>query len=371
MFVVSYLFIVAFQPSLKLERNIVYRSYVHSLEQLTSLDYLTSEQIGFIEPYLIQMLKDVAFEVSKRKSKVSLGQMFSIKSALVKKTLLNWFNAKYSKQFAKVNPFKKLIFEQNNPIKWGEDKCVICKFPLKLSPTNCDTPDNEMTFGDFMIRYEHKFLRNIYSNEQLKQSEYIENIKNYYCIFEKYIQICIGILALLNSCNRNQFLNDATEEFVEENFQCDNLTDIKNTINKTEIKNLIKNSGNINKFNLKVYAYVYNELLTFPSSSLDYETITTNKLFLHTHQLIKGKTHLHHSHVTGEIIGFAHDFCNQRVKEKQNADIPFIAHNFFGFDRFYFLKTFVATAWCTKYVNVGGNHLTHVNYGNIQNETKN
>ena len=164
------------------------------------------------------MLKDVAFEVSKRKSEVSLGQMFSIKSALVKKTLLKWFNAKHSKQFAKVNPFKKLIFEQNNPIKWGEDKCVICKFPLKLSPTNCDTPDNEMTLGDFMIRYEHKFLRNIYSNEQLKQSEYIQNIKNYYCIFEKYIQICIGILVLLNSCNRNQFLNDATEDFIEENF---------------------------------------------------------------------------------------------------------------------------------------------------------
>ena len=71
-------------------------------------------------------------------------------------------------------------------------------------------------------------------------------------MLEKYFQICIGILALLNSCNRNQFLNDATEGFVAENFQYDNLTDIKNTINKTEIKNLIKNSGNINKFNLEV-----------------------------------------------------------------------------------------------------------------------
>ena len=30
------------------------------------------------------MLKDIAFEVSKRKSKVSLGPMFSIESALVK-----------------------------------------------------------------------------------------------------------------------------------------------------------------------------------------------------------------------------------------------------------------------------------------------
>ena len=43
MFVVSYVMIIAFQPALKLERIIVYRSFAHSLEQLTSLDYLTRE----------------------------------------------------------------------------------------------------------------------------------------------------------------------------------------------------------------------------------------------------------------------------------------------------------------------------------------
>ena len=85
MFVVSYVMIIAFQPALKLERIIVYRSFAHSLEQLTSLDYLTREQINFIEPYLIKMLKDIAFEVSKRKIKNSFGQMLSIESALVKK----------------------------------------------------------------------------------------------------------------------------------------------------------------------------------------------------------------------------------------------------------------------------------------------
>ena len=105
-------------------------------------------------------------------------------------------------------------------------------------------------------------------------------------------------------------------------------------------------------------------------SDIDYETITTNKLFLHTHQLIKDKAHLHHSHITGEIIGYSHDFCNTRLTEKNDADIPFIANNFIGFDIFYFLKIFVASAWCTKEVNVGGNYLTHVNYGNIQNEIK-
>ena len=90
-FVVSCVIIIAFQPALKLERIIVYRSFAHLLEQLTSLHYLTREQINFIEPYLIKMLKDIAFEVPRRKIKNGLGQMFSIESALLKKTLLKWF----------------------------------------------------------------------------------------------------------------------------------------------------------------------------------------------------------------------------------------------------------------------------------------
>ena len=81
---------------------------------------------------------------------------------------------------------------------------------MKLTPTSYLMPDNEMTFGDFMIRYVHKFIRNIYTVEQLQQSEHIKTLKNYYYIFEKYIQICTVLLALLNSCNRNHFLNDST-----------------------------------------------------------------------------------------------------------------------------------------------------------------
>ena len=96
-----------------------------------------------------------------------------------------------------------------------------------------------MTFVNFMIRYEHKFLRNIYTVEELQRSEHIQSLKNYYQIFEKYIQICIGLLALLNSCNRHDFLNDSTEDFVEENFQDDHVREIKNTIN-TKYKQKLK-----------------------------------------------------------------------------------------------------------------------------------
>ena len=85
MFVVSYVMIVAFHPALKLDRVIIYRSFAHTLDQLSNIDYLSREQISFIDCHLINMLKDCTCEVSKRQCKNSLEQMFSVESALVKK----------------------------------------------------------------------------------------------------------------------------------------------------------------------------------------------------------------------------------------------------------------------------------------------
>ena len=127
MFVVSYVIIVAFNPELNLDRIIIQRSFAHPIEQLTSF---TREQITCIDQSLIKMLKDMAFEVAKRRCKNSIGQMFSIESALVKKTLLKWFNQKFKCQFDKINPIKKLRYESENLINWKKDKCVICKFPI-------------------------------------------------------------------------------------------------------------------------------------------------------------------------------------------------------------------------------------------------
>ena len=67
MFVVSYVMIFAFNPELNLERIIIQRSFAHSIDQLTSLNYFNREQITFIDQSLIKMLKDMASEVAKKK----------------------------------------------------------------------------------------------------------------------------------------------------------------------------------------------------------------------------------------------------------------------------------------------------------------
>ena len=129
MFVASYVMIVAFNPKLDLDRIII-QSFAHFIEQLTTLDYFTRKQLSFVDSSLIKMLKDMAFELAKRKCKNSVGKMFSIESALVKKTLLKWFNQRVKRKFKNIDPIAKLRYESQNQINWKKDKCVTCKFPL-------------------------------------------------------------------------------------------------------------------------------------------------------------------------------------------------------------------------------------------------
>ena len=129
---------------------------------------------------------------------------------------------------------------------------------MKAEPTNFKTPDDEMFFGDFIIRYEHKFLRNIYTNEQIKNSYHVKDLESYYKVFEEYIAICIGLLVFLNNSNRNDSINQAVENFVEDKFYGDEIIEIKNTIAKTEIKNALSSTyGKVQKFNLKIYMLMF------------------------------------------------------------------------------------------------------------------
>ena len=98
MFVVSYTLIVCFHPKLKIPKIIVERNYAHSINELTSIDYLTIDQINFADQKLVSKLRDAAFEVNTRRCKNALAQMFSIETAFAKKTLLEWFNKKFKSQ---------------------------------------------------------------------------------------------------------------------------------------------------------------------------------------------------------------------------------------------------------------------------------
>ena len=87
-------------------------------------------------------------------------------------------------------------------------------------------------------------------------------------------------------------------------------------------------------------------------------------IFIH-----KNKFVIHHSHVTGKIIGYAHEYCNLQTRENYYT-IPAFAHNQFRFDFFLFLKELRASVWETNEIFAGGKNPTDVNFAIVQNQVR-
>ena len=78
---------------------------------------------------------------------------------------------------------------------------------------------------------------------------------------------------------------------------------------------------------------------------------------------------IHHSHITGKIIGNAHNFCNQKIRENKNT-ISIFAHNLFSYDFFFVMKGLRLSVWRTKNLSIGGKGINDINYANISDQVK-
>ena len=76
--------------------------------------------------------------------------------------------------------------------------------------------------------------------------------------------------------------------------------------------------------------------MKFPKNDFVKDALISSQFLQNVTNLMNDQHVIHHSHITGEIVGYAHGFCNRKVRENKN-DISVIAHNLFGFD-FFLLK---------------------------------
>ena len=77
MFVVSYVIIFAFHPELRIGRVIIERSFGHSENSLTSLNYLTIDQLQYKDNKTLLQLRYCALNVATKKNKLAVPEMFS------------------------------------------------------------------------------------------------------------------------------------------------------------------------------------------------------------------------------------------------------------------------------------------------------
>ena len=163
MFAVSYVIIFAFHPELSLDRIIIEQSFGHSLAQLCSLDYLTNEQLKFKHFTMLKQLRDCAFLVASKHQQIAISEMFTIELKFAGNCLMKWFNAKFKSQNAVLSNDVKLKYQSENRIDWQSGRCCICTFSIEINPTMSHATKDSMSYSDFVIHKEHKFLQNIFS----------------------------------------------------------------------------------------------------------------------------------------------------------------------------------------------------------------
>ena len=78
---------------------------------------------------------------------------------------------------------------------------------------------------------------------------------------------------------------------------------------------------------------------------------------------------VHHFHITGDIWGYSHSFCNEKVREKY-FKIPVIARNPFRFDFFFLIKGLRASVWKTGDIVIAGKSPTDINIAYIGNQVQ-
>ena len=121
------------------------------------------------------------------------------------------------------------------------------------------------------------------------------------------------------------------------------------------------------KFSDEIISFIYSTLIKFVETD-QVKGMAMSKIFVDNSKgIMRNKTHIHHSLVSGKIIGYAHSYCNYRVRENK-PKLSIIAHNLFRFDFFFLLKGLRAGVWKTRDITIGGTNPTNINFTIIGNQ---
>ena len=368
MFAVSYSLLFEWHPNLNLPRQMIVRGYNHSLEELSDMTYLTAEQLALKNQTTTHQLQDCLVNVHAKRRKNALAEKFNIELKFACDILMRWFRQKIQKNV--VFNDESTNFKRLNPIT-SDTECVIYNFPLSTSVKGLEYKENKMSYLDFLIRKEYAFLKNIFDEDDLKQSNVLCTLENYWQMMKNYtLMIKTAEIELQSVYHFSEIQNEALQDILYKYFDAYgyDVPDLIESIKKFKVDH--HSRFRMSKYSIQLYSFFYDAIMNFPTSKFDeIKTVSTNGFIINLYRVINFKVHIHHSHVTGQIIGYSHDFCNWKIRES-NYIVPLIGHNFLGFDIYYMVKGYRASVWETTDLNMGGTNLTNMNYANISNQIK-
>ena len=115
MFAVSYALVFAWNPKLKLDRQIVVRGFNHSLEELGDMSYLSLEQLALRNQKTTEQLNDTVASVYRKKKKNAIVEIFNIELKFACEILNKWFQYKIKPNKMSISNIERINFNRNNP----------------------------------------------------------------------------------------------------------------------------------------------------------------------------------------------------------------------------------------------------------------
>ena len=91
----------------------------------------------------------------------------------------------------KLSNEQKRKYEINHPINWKRDRCCLCPFPLKINPITFDADEKTMSYADFIICKEQKFLRNIFISDKLSKTGALKDLKTFHGKFVRFPRVVV------------------------------------------------------------------------------------------------------------------------------------------------------------------------------------
>ena len=186
---------------------------------------------------------------------------------------------------------------------------------------------------------------------------------------EKYCDIIYKLLELSPMFERALDNGDMSDEF--KNFMMEDLEDVYTTLSelKEDIDHIAISKRSIRKIHFldKMIAFIYSTLVKFCKTNKIKGIPMSKNSTENLKGIIKNRTDVHHSHITGKITGYAHSYCNQKVREDY-PKITVVPHNIFKVDFFFLLKGLTADVWRTRDISIGGKNSTDINFANLGNQ---
>ena len=265
---------------------------------------------------------------------IILSELFSVELKFVCDALKNWFSAEVKQ--VKINEVEKFHFLMSNL----PQQCQICDFPM----------DNFAENGWF----KHVCSADLFKMGIAKFEVFFVKIKKLLACLDKF---CESIE--FKNCKSN-IEDTANEEVVEI------VADIKRI--RTSANAKTDKQDQLTK--KQVLGYLYKKSLHFlKNDNISLIAPYSNNFLSNLAAIDTDKPAVHHSHVSGKIMGFVHDFCNQKVRENYYT-IPVIAHNQFRFDFLFFVQGYRPTVWETTDIKIGAKNASNINFATIGNQVR-